>query len=51
METICLHTCIERILMTSLLGASTMTEVEVNELRFEPTPSQFVNENSTTQPN
>ena len=37
--------------MTSLLGLSAISEVEVTELRFEPTPSLFANENSTTQPN
>ena len=36
--------------MTSLLGSSAISKVEVTELRFEPAPSQFVNENSTTQP-
>ena len=53
----CLHACIERILSnlklgeTSLLGSSAISKVEVTELRFEPAPFQFANENSTTQPN
>ena len=34
-----------------MLGTSAITETEVTDLRFEPAPFQFANENSTTSSN